>query len=150
MSETYIPAAVRRLVRTRADGLCEYCLVAEDVRGLPLEVDHVISEKHHGATEGDNLALACARCNQAKGTDVGSIDPQTKHFVRFFNPRQDRWADHFELVGARIEGLTDIGRVTASIFQLNHPDRLEERELLTEIGRYPSAEALTRIRPPVA
>lgn len=150
MPEPYIPAALRRLVVSRADALCEYCLLSEEDIDRPFEVDHVRSVKHHGPTEAGNLAFACPHCNRAKGTDIGSFDEQTEQFVRFFNPRQDRWADHFELSGASIEPLTDIGRVTVSIFQLNHPDRLEERELLVELGRYPSAEALARIRPPVA
>src|SRR5688572_26326273 len=119
MSETYIPAVLRRLVRTRAGGVCEYCLMAEGDRTVTFEVDHVLSEKHGGPTEADNLAHACPKCNRAKGTDLTSFDAPTRAFVRFFNPRQDYWWDHFALVGARIEPLTDIGRVTATILQFN-------------------------------
>jgi dihydrofolate reductase len=35
----------------------------------------------------------------SKGTDVASIDLQTGQLVRLFNPRQDRWADHFRSAG---------------------------------------------------
>ncbi len=34
-------------------------------------------------------------CNRNKGPDVGSYLFSSQSFVRFFNPRTDRWADHF-------------------------------------------------------
>jgi 5-methylcytosine-specific restriction endonuclease McrA len=95
---SYVSAALRRLVAVRADLLCEYCLVHEDDAVFGCEVDHIISEKHGGATDAGNLAYACAFCNRAKGSDIGSIVPGTGHFVRFFNPRTDRWAEHFARV----------------------------------------------------
>jgi 5-methylcytosine-specific restriction endonuclease McrA len=55
MSVTYIPAALRRLVEERVNRLCEYCLLPADVSFFPDEVDHVIAEKHGGATNADNL-----------------------------------------------------------------------------------------------
>src|SRR5947209_8003864 len=101
MSVTYIPADVRRLIVARAEGVCEYCLIADEDTFYSCEADHIISEKHGRQTDADNLAYACVFCNQAQGSDVGSIHGETKTFVRFFNPRQDRWADHFALVGSR-------------------------------------------------
>ncbi len=38
----------------------------------------------------------------------------------------------------RANGLTAEGRVTSTILQFNHPDRLVERQRLMRIGRYPS------------
>jgi hypothetical protein len=43
---SYINAALRRLVATRAEGLCEYCLINEEDAFFGCEVDHIISEKH--------------------------------------------------------------------------------------------------------
>jgi hypothetical protein len=60
---------------------------------------------------------------------------------RLFNPRTDRWREHFALDGVTIRPLTDIGDVTVRLLQLNHADRLLEREGLQLVGRYPSAEA---------
>jgi hypothetical protein len=91
MSVTYISAEVRRLVIARAEGLCEYCLIAEEDTFYGCEVDHIISEKHGGPTPEDNLCYACVFCNQAKGSDVGSIYWESREFVRFVNPRIDRW-----------------------------------------------------------
>src|SRR5205809_1310537 len=121
MSVTHISAELRRLVSARAEQLCEYCLVAEDDTGFGCAVDHIISEKHGGPTDADNLAYACVFCNRAKGSDVGSIDWDGGGYVRFFNPRSDAWPDHFTLMGNRIEPLTPIGRVTARILGFNSP-----------------------------
>ena len=82
MSVTYISAELRRLVATRAERLCEYCLIAEEDTFYGCEVDHIISEKHGGPTEGNNLGYACVFCNQAKGSDVGSIHWESGQFVR--------------------------------------------------------------------
>jgi len=86
---SYISAALRQLVATRADYLCEYCLIHEEDTFFGCEVDHIISEKHGGQTAEGNLAYACAFCNRSKGSDVGSIVHQTGLFARFFNPRTD-------------------------------------------------------------
>jgi 5-methylcytosine-specific restriction endonuclease McrA len=56
---TYIPATLRREVIERAGNRCEYCLLSVQIAFYPHEVDHVIAEKHGGATELDNLAFAC-------------------------------------------------------------------------------------------
>ena len=74
MSSSYVSAPLRRQVAERADALCEYCLIAETDTFFGCEVDHIISEKHGGATQLDNLAYACTFCNRHKGSDIGSID----------------------------------------------------------------------------
>ncbi len=105
----------------------------------------ISSAKHGGPTVAENLAYACATCNRRKGSDVGSITAVGRVFVRFFNPRADRWADHFRLEGGRIEPLTEVGDVTGRILAFNDAARLQERQLLASIGRYPSQAALGRI-----
>ena len=135
---SYVGATLRRLVEARARGSCEYCLVHESDTYLGCQVDHVVSEKHGGPTELDNLAFACTPCNRSKGSDVGSLTAEGV-FVRFFNPRTDRWEDHFCLRGTLIEPRTAIGEVAAKILGLNATERLIERELLQRLGRYPPA-----------
>ena len=78
---------------------------------------------------------ACALCNRAKGSDVGSI-ATSGEFTRFFNPRTDRWSEHFRLEGATIRPLTPIGEVTARIFGLNESARLHEQEEMIRFGKY--------------
>jgi 5-methylcytosine-specific restriction endonuclease McrA len=84
---SYIPAALRQLVVERAAGRCEYCRFPQDASFLTFEIDHVISEKHGGATAAENLALACVFCNSFRGTDLGSLDSATGRLTAFFNPR---------------------------------------------------------------
>jgi hypothetical protein len=130
-----ISQQLRREIRVRASHRCEYCLVLESLLLAGCEVDHIVSRKHGGITELSNLALSCARCNRAKGTDVGSIHPDTGAFIRLFNPRLDRWDEHFIVEGPRILGRTAVGQVTAKLLRLNDEDRLAERSLLRKIGR---------------
>jgi hypothetical protein len=143
---SYISAELRRLVVDRAEQLCEYCLIHEDDTFFGCQVDHIISEKHGGPTEAQNLALACTFCNRYKGSDIGSIVWSTNTFVRFFNPRIDHWADHFALNGIIITALTDIGEVTARILEFNNNDRVLERQSLQAVDRYPSAAARSRMQ----
>src|SRR5262249_1854735 len=146
MSVTYIPADLRRLVVARGEGICEYCLIAQEDTFYGCAADHIISEKHGGSTAAENLAFACVACNQAKGSDVGSIHWETKAFIRLFNPRTDEWAEHFELVGSRIEGRTPMGVVTARLLGFNTGERVLERKTLQRVGQFPSAPALKRMQ----
>jgi hypothetical protein len=41
--------------------------------------------------------------------------------------------------------LTDIGEVTLRLFGFNSSERLLERQVLRQVGRYPTAEALRRM-----
>ena len=95
MSATYIPERLRRVVISRARHCCEYCWTPDDVPLVAHEVDHVIAERHKGKTELENLAYACFRCNRLKGSDLSSIDPPTGAITRLYNPRTDRWSEHF-------------------------------------------------------
>ena len=140
-----ISDALRLLVRSRADDLCEYCLTHEDDCLFNLQIDHIISVKHGGDAGLDNLALACIFCNRQKGADVGTIVAGSG-FTRFFNPRTDSWAAHFRLSGALIEPLTPVGEATARILRFNEAERVAEREELVAQGRYPALQAMARMR----
>ena len=134
---SYVPAHLRRLVTDRAKGLCEYCLIHEADTYFGCQVEHILSEKHGGGTDADNLAYACVLCNRYKGSDIGSVTQGSGIFTRFFNPRTDRWSEHFRLEEWTVLPLTPIGEVTARILQLNDSDRCAERERLQAVGRYP-------------
>jgi hypothetical protein len=137
MSRTHVPAALRQEVVARAGGRCEYCRFPQACAFLAFEVEHIVAEKHGGATTPDNLALACPYCNRAKGTDLGSLDPETGRVVSFFHPRRQVWAEHFRLEGAWIVPLTAAGRVTVGVLRFNHPDRVLERRRWIEAGAFP-------------
>lgn len=134
MSQTYVPAALRRLVRERARDCCEYCLTPEIVTLVPHWIDHIVAEKHGGKTEAENLANACILCNQRKGSDLSSVDPVTAEIVLLFHPRRDRWTDHFQFIDGRIEPLTPIGRATTRLLGFNDARRVAERLLMHAEG----------------
>lgn len=125
---TYIPTTLRRQVIERARSRCEYCQLPADVAFFPHEVDHVIAEKHGGATNLDNLAFACWRCNRHKGSDLTSFDPQTGQLSPLFNPRTQVWIEHFTYEKKLITGLTPEGRTTVYLLRLNTEERLIERQ----------------------
>jgi hypothetical protein len=147
MALKYVPVALRRLVRARADERCEYCLIPESLTLATHWVDHVVAEKHGGLTEESNLALSCVLCNQHKGSDLTSIDPQSGQITPLFHPRRDRWLDHFCLVEGRIEPLTPTGRVTVRLLQWNLPERIEERALLLRLGLLPFSGTTSSAEP---
>jgi 5-methylcytosine-specific restriction endonuclease McrA len=128
VSETYVPAELRRRVIARARNRCEYCGIREEDTYFGCEVDHIISEKHGGRTDEANLALACLTCNRAKGSDVATVD-DNGNLVELFHPRRHNWAEHFALHGAMFVGLTSIGRATVRLLRLNAPERISEREI---------------------
>ncbi|PSB41004.1 HNH endonuclease [filamentous cyanobacterium Phorm 6] len=125
---SYVPATLRRVVTQRAGDQCEYCLFPQTASLFTFEMEHIIAEKHDGITESENLALSCPCCNRFKGTDLGSIDPETRQLTPFFNPRVQEWSDHFRLEGGAIVPRTAEGRVTAKILQFNLLERILERE----------------------
>jgi hypothetical protein len=67
MSQTYVPADLRRLVRERAQDRCEYCLIPESATFAAHWIDHIMAEKHSGETKAENLANSCVVCNLRKG-----------------------------------------------------------------------------------
>jgi hypothetical protein len=142
----YISEKLRKSVEKRAENICEYCLICIDDTYFGGEIDHIISVKHSGETMLDNLALACQPCNRSKGSDIGSILSNKRDFIRFFNPRTDKWSENFQLFGATIQPISDIGKVTTQILGFNEAERIRERFGLIEIEHYPSKSALKRMQ----
>ncbi|MBI5667267.1 MAG: HNH endonuclease [Chloroflexi bacterium] len=134
----YISVELRRFVFDRAKGQCEYCLIHDDDGLWPHEIDHIYAEKHGGETIESNLCLSCDACNRYKGSDLASLDPESSEPVFLFHPRRDVWSDHFRLNDSIIEPLTPKGRATDRLLKLNLQERLDERTILIEIGRYPT------------
>jgi 5-methylcytosine-specific restriction endonuclease McrA len=120
--------ATRTIVRRRAANCCEYCRLSQlHSPLLQLQIEHVIPRKHGGSDDPANLALACSKCNLHKGTNLTGIDPESRQVTRLFNPRHDRWEDHFAWDGPRIVGLTAIGRTTVQVLNFNSLARIRIR-----------------------
>ncbi len=128
-------AALRLTVRKRANSRCEYCQLQDLVPHLMrFHLEHIRPRRHGGSSSLDNLAWACARCNERKGANLSGVDPDTDRVVRLFNPRRDAWARHFVREGLRIRGLTATGRATAWLLEFNSDERLELRQGLRMLG----------------
>ncbi|MCY7332850.1 MAG: HNH endonuclease [Pseudanabaena sp. CAN_BIN31] len=112
---------VRQQVRERASYLCEYCHSSEEASAARFEIDHIQPRSLGGSDQLDNLALACQRCNGYRYNFTKGIDPKLLISVLLFNPRLDRWNNHFiwQNSGLTIRGKTSIGRATCDRLDLN-------------------------------
>jgi hypothetical protein len=129
-------AALKEFVRRRANHRCEYCGLAQANFSVSrFQVEHIVARKHDGGDELDNLALACLHCNSHKGTDLSGLDPLTGALTRLYHPRRDAWDDHFRQHGILIAGLTDIGRTTVRVLNMNSKQQLRLREAILRIAR---------------
>ncbi len=134
----YVAAALRQAVIERAQGRCEYCLTWQAIV-VEMEVDHVLPESAGGLTEASNLCLTCAGCNGFKLAFQSAVDPETGEPAPLFNPRSDRWEEHFEWSddGTRLVGLTTVGRATVGRLRMNRPRMVEARRLWVQAGWHP-------------
>ena len=140
---TDIFAALRGDVVLRADNRCEYCGLSQIGQEATFHTDHVKPRAENGPTHTDNLALACVSCSLRKGARTHVNDPDTQQEVPLFNPREDRWKEHFRWDAERIIGLTAVGRATIKALNLNRPLILEIRreEMLRGRHQPPSSAA---------
>jgi len=98
---------------------------------MPLVIDHIVPRSAGGSDERENLAAACYRCNEFKGTKTHAVDPATGELVSLFNPRTQKWHEHFVWAngGLHIVGLTPTGRATVVALRLNNEYVVEARAL---------------------
>ena len=118
---------LERLVWRRAGDACEYCRLPQSHSVDSFHVEHIIARQHHGSTSEENLALACPRCNLAKGPNLAGVDPQTGRTVWLFHPRRHRWSQHFRWRGAILIGRTAIGRATIDVLKINQTIAIAKR-----------------------
>jgi 5-methylcytosine-specific restriction endonuclease McrA len=124
---------LKQSVRKQARYMCEYCHSSELLSANRFTIDHVIPKSLGGPDAIDNLALACRRCNERRYNFVAGVDPETQEVVPIFNPRQQKWEEHFTWLdqGILIQGTTPIGRATCIRLDLNdtrYPDHDSIRE----------------------
>jgi hypothetical protein len=139
MSSQYISAARRQRVAKESRFRCSYCLTSQHIIGPLLEIDHIIPEARGGTSDEENLVLACPLCNSHKGARTEAIEPLSKTRAQLFNPRTDKWDEHFEWVkeGTVIDGKTAKGRATVMALNMNHPDVVAARQLWVTVGWHP-------------
>ena len=104
-----------------------------------LVVDHITPLSYGGVTDIDNLCLACFHCNSYKSDFRIGIDLETHLESPLFNPRLDRWSEHFLWVnvGMELTGLTPVGRATISRLRMNRPEIVTARSAWIKAGMHP-------------
>jgi 5-methylcytosine-specific restriction endonuclease McrA len=134
-----IPLSLQRLISQQARHRCGYCLTSEALIGMAMEFEHVLPLAAGGKTEEENLWLSCRRCNGHKGARTQGIDPASQEQTPLFNPRTQRWHDHFSWSenGTEIIGTTATGRATVVLLQLNTPVIVLTRRLWVSVGWWP-------------
>ena len=139
MSTTHVSAALRELVAFQAGHRCGYCLTAEDVIGMLMEIDHLVPEARGGVTVEENLWPACSACNTYKGDRTSAVDPLTGESVALYHLRRQQWQEHFAWTraGDVIVGQTPVGRATVTSLKLNRPLLVRARRLWVRIGVHP-------------
>jgi hypothetical protein len=85
------------------------------------------------------LAWACPGCNSHKYAKTQARDPQTKRLVSLFNPRRQRWSQHFAWSEdfLLLIGRTATGRATVEALHLNRAELLNLRRALRTTGAHP-------------
>src|SRR5947209_17969901 len=132
----------RKAVSDRAHGYCEYCRSPESFSSWFFSVDHIVPISKGGTSDLNNLALCCLGCNNTKYNRIDGEDPLTGVLVTLFNPRSQRWAEHFRWSedSSKMVGLTAIGRATISVLGLNRDCLVRSRRALTDVGKHPPRE----------
>lgn len=139
MTRSAVPKELRARVADLARHRCGYCHTQEAVIGMPLEIEHIVPLAAGGGSEEDNLWLACPRCNLHKADRSLAPDPQTGEQVSLYDPRRQRWEDHFiwEQGGLTVAGLTASGRATVAALQLNNAFAVRARRVWVAWGWHP-------------
>lgn len=117
-------ALIRQIVRLRARDRCEYCL--HPTMGQ-FQIDHILpsarwqvqSATRRGPNHLENYAWSCPFCNTAKGAQIAGRVAGLP--TRLFDPRLDRWRDHFTSMHRFlfIAGITPIGVATEKALGFN-------------------------------
>ena len=139
MTKKRVPKTLRRLVRQRALGYCEYCQCPDFCATQLHSIEHILPESRGGKSVENNLALACQGCNGLKSDKIQATDPATRRLVPLFHPRTDNWFAHFAWSPNYLNliGLTPTGRATVQELELNRAGVIHLRRLLLLNGEHP-------------
>lgn len=139
MPRPHIPDSLRKKVAAEARHRCGYCLTAQVYTAMPMHIEHIVPLAADGTSNEENLWLACPLCNGYKATQTHHLDPETGESVRIFNPRQQKWQEHFEWSedGLFIHGKTGCGRATVLALKLNNDFLTRARRRWVMAGWHP-------------
>jgi hypothetical protein len=135
----YIPVNLQREIRSRFRNCCAYCQTAEALTATTFEFEHIVPRSAGGATEFDNLCLACPTCNRHKAERQTALDPATQESLPLFHPQQQNWVEHFSWNedSTELMGLTPTGRATIELLRMNRSQLVRLRKLWIKLGEHP-------------
>jgi hypothetical protein len=134
----YLSETLRQAVINRAKSCCEYCQIQKLVV-VYMEIDHIIPESQGGKTISENLCLACVGCNGFKLDFQTGIDPKTKQETKLYNPRTQKWYEHFQWSddSLLVLGQSAVGRATIERLRMNREEIVASRRIWVEAGWHP-------------
>lgn len=126
-------------LRRQAKNRCGYCLNPQELLPYKLEIEHIFPQSLGGKSIEENLWLACRECNAHKAAKIKAIDNLTGKTVKLFNPRTQKWREHFEFSqdNTQIIGKTPCGRATVESLQINNFYQTTARSIWVEMNRFP-------------
>jgi hypothetical protein len=138
----YLSDELKARIRSQAGNRCGYCRSHQQYVWGTLEIEHMLPKALGGSNEEANLWLACRPCNGYKSAQTHAIDPVTEQNVPLYNPRQQKWTEHFAWSndGINVLGLTACGRATVRALQLNNSFALTVRRSWVAVGWHPPRE----------
>ena len=140
MTASNISKEVRERVRRDAKNRCGYCLSPQQYMMGRLHIEHIIAVAEGGTDDEENLWMACSICNGHKSDKIDEIDPVTGERIPLFNPRTQKWFEHFKWSddGLQVIGLTPTGRATVIALHLDRDvDALVTRAAWVSVGWHP-------------
>lgn len=127
---------VRDYYRIAQNRRCAYCRTIIKTSQASPEVEHIIhkDDKPNWMYEPLNLCVSCKMCNTKKGTkkvlndgDVVALPVDSKSYI-LIHPHIDRYSEHINILDDIFyEGLTDKGRETIRICELNRYELAADR-----------------------
>lgn len=85
--KAHIRDELRAYIEARDGCFCVYCGIEAS------EIDHILPEYHGGKTIRSNLVMACASCNNKKGSDL-NLEMLTRAFRHLLDKGEDLfWLD---------------------------------------------------------
>ena len=90
-------------LRRQAKNRCGYCLNPQKLLPYKLEIEHIFPQSLGGESNEENLWLACRECNAHKSAKIKAVDNLTGKTVKLFNPRTQKWHEHFDFTDDKTE-----------------------------------------------
>lgn len=130
---------LKEKIRQQAKNRYGYCLNPQELMPYKLEIEHIFPQSLGGETVEENLWLACRECNSHKSSKIKALDKLTGKTVKLFNPRKNKWKEHFEFSKdfSEIIGKTPRGRATVDALQMNNIYQTTARLIWCETTKFP-------------